>query len=210
MDLRKRKRGIRASREKLEAALINSGFHSQAALANQMAIDEGLEKAPKDLVNKVFREQAVSTHNLARIAKALDVEAHTIYLAKDDNEFAEITESQNTGVSTKKNQLAYLFASSSILKILSLVSLVALCILFYYIMTMEKESAPISTKIDAPLGKVRLVMQTTVNPASSTFAKMLVGQLNNQDGFSAIKAFAAEDQKLNYLQAIERWQAHAQ
>ena len=53
MEPRKRKRGIKASREKLEAAMLARGFDTQAALAQQILIDEGLSKAPKDLVNKV-------------------------------------------------------------------------------------------------------------------------------------------------------------
>jgi tetratricopeptide (TPR) repeat protein len=94
MDVRKRKRGIRASRAKLEAAMIKLGFETQAELANKIAELEGIEKPPKDLVSKVFREQAVSTHNLARIANALDVDAHTIYLTKEDDEFSEVVSTQ--------------------------------------------------------------------------------------------------------------------
>ena len=101
MEPRKRKRGIKASREKLEAAMLARGFDTQAALAQQILIDEGLSKAPKDLVNKVFREQGVSTHNLARVAKALNVAAHTIYLAKDDSQFNDTISNQSPNLLAK-------------------------------------------------------------------------------------------------------------
>jgi hypothetical protein len=106
MDARKRKRGIRASREKLEAAMLNAGFDTQTDLAKYIAINEGIDKPPKDLVNKVFREQAVSTHNLARIANALGISAHTIYLARDDKEFeavVEVQQSQSADENTQHN-----------------------------------------------------------------------------------------------------------
>jgi hypothetical protein len=42
MDGRKRKRGVRASREKLEVAMLASGFETQAELAQQIAHNEGI------------------------------------------------------------------------------------------------------------------------------------------------------------------------
>lgn len=102
MDSRKRKRGIRASREKLELAMAKKGFTTQLELARQIARDENLDIVPKDLVNKVFRELAVSPHNLGRIAKALNVEVHTIYLATHDQSVQHVLNKQKTVASDEK------------------------------------------------------------------------------------------------------------
>lgn len=79
-----RKRGVRASRAKLVHALTEAGFRTQAALADHLADLEGLDAAPKDLVNRAFRELPVDPQTLDRIAIALKVEAHTLYKAATD------------------------------------------------------------------------------------------------------------------------------
>lgn len=75
-----RKRGVRASRARLNAALIAAGLRTQNALAERIAELEDLEAAPRDLVNRVFREQPVEPASLERIARVLGVAAHTLYL----------------------------------------------------------------------------------------------------------------------------------
>jgi len=81
-NVRTKRRGVRASRLKLAHALAESGLpkKTQAALADRIADMEGLDAAPKDLVSKVFREQPVDLLTLERIARALGVEAETLYL----------------------------------------------------------------------------------------------------------------------------------
>ncbi len=64
--------------------MLESGFATQAALAEKVAEIENLESAPRDLVSKVFREIRVEPHTLERIALALGVEAYTLYLSSDD------------------------------------------------------------------------------------------------------------------------------
>ena len=78
----RRLRGVRASRIKLEAALQQAGLnrHTQAALAQHIADLEGLESSPKDMVSRVFREQPVDPQSIERVARALGVPAHTLYL----------------------------------------------------------------------------------------------------------------------------------
>lgn len=82
--VKRRKRGVKASRAKLEKALINAGFKTQAALAKHIAEIEDTDSIPKDVVNRVFREVSVSLHTLERVANVLDVEAYTLYLTNDD------------------------------------------------------------------------------------------------------------------------------
>jgi len=79
-DVRVRRRGVRASRIKLTKALTEAGLKTQAALAERIADLEGLSAAPKDIVNRVFREQPVDAATLERVARALGVEAYTLYL----------------------------------------------------------------------------------------------------------------------------------
>ncbi|WP_129775215.1 tetratricopeptide repeat protein [Peristeroidobacter soli] len=85
-DPRSRRRGVRASRQKLTRALTAAGFKTQAALAERIADLEGLDAAPKDVVNRVFREQPVDPATLERLARALGTEAYLLYLTADDDE----------------------------------------------------------------------------------------------------------------------------
>jgi len=81
---RQRIRGIRASRVKLNRAMAEAGIKTQAALAECIADLEGLESAPKDLVNRVFRGKWVEPSSLERVARALNVAVHTLYLSIDE------------------------------------------------------------------------------------------------------------------------------
>ncbi|MBX3696042.1 MAG: tetratricopeptide repeat protein [Steroidobacteraceae bacterium] len=61
---------------------------TQAALAERIAELEGLDAAPKDIVNRAFREQPVEMQTLERIARALGVEAHQLYKTAGDGDLA--------------------------------------------------------------------------------------------------------------------------
>lgn len=74
-----RRRGVRASRIKLYRALTAAGLKTQAALAERIADLEGLDAAPKDIVNRVFREQPVEMQTLERVARALGLDAYRLY-----------------------------------------------------------------------------------------------------------------------------------
>jgi len=82
---RSRRRGVRASRIKLTRALADAGLKTQAALADRIADLEGLESPPKDVVNRVFREQAVDPATLERIARALGIDAFKLYLTAEES-----------------------------------------------------------------------------------------------------------------------------
>ena len=81
-----RRRGVRASRAKLVHALAEAGFRTQAALAEHIADVEGLDTPPKDVINRVFRELPVDPTTVERVARALGVEAHTLYKSADEEE----------------------------------------------------------------------------------------------------------------------------
>lgn len=74
-----RKRGVRASRVRLAHALTEAGLRTQAALAERIADLEGLDAAPKDLVSRLFRERPVEPQTLERVARALGVDAYSLY-----------------------------------------------------------------------------------------------------------------------------------
>jgi tetratricopeptide (TPR) repeat protein len=100
MDIRKRKRGKRASREKLEMAMLSAGIKTQASLADKIAETENLASPPKDTVNRVFREQFVSPATIVRIARILQVEPASLYL---DEGSLNSTEPDNTSHQNKIN-----------------------------------------------------------------------------------------------------------
>src|SRR3546814_17311859 len=81
-----RKRGVRASRLKLYQALTDAGLKTQVALAVRIADLEGLDEVPRDLVNRVFREQPVEMASLERVARGLGVQAYTLYKTADDQD----------------------------------------------------------------------------------------------------------------------------
>lgn len=80
----KRQRGVIASRIKLEHFMAVKGIKSQAELARKIADVEGLDSEPKDLVNRIFRQNKVEHHSLERVAKALNIDAFKLYLTQDD------------------------------------------------------------------------------------------------------------------------------
>ncbi len=102
MDAKSRKRGVIASRAKLHAAMLNAGIKTQAALADKIADRESLESPPRDTVNRAFRQQRVSPASIARIARALGVEAYTLYLsAEEQASQADSLNSSASGGSSK-------------------------------------------------------------------------------------------------------------
>jgi tetratricopeptide (TPR) repeat protein len=84
-----RRRGVRASRAKLTRALTDAGLRTQAALAERIADLEALDSAPKDMVSRAFRELPVELQTLERIARALGVEAWTLYRSTDEEALPE-------------------------------------------------------------------------------------------------------------------------
>lgn len=80
----KRRRGVQASRTRLQHALAESGLKTQTAVAERIAEQESLDTAPRGLVNKVFRGESVDPRSIERVARALAVEAWTLYLTSDE------------------------------------------------------------------------------------------------------------------------------
>ncbi len=111
-----RKRGVRASRPKLTRALTDAGLKTQAALAERMADLEGLDAAPKDIVNRVFREVPVELLTLERVARALGVPAHSLYKSSDEND--PPSDRQNS-TDSKKMQLSLLVFIAAVVSISS-------------------------------------------------------------------------------------------
>ncbi len=108
-----RRRGVRASRARLTHALTEAGFRTQAALAERIADLEGLENAPKDLVNRAFRELPVELQTLERIARALDVEAWTLYRTADEEDLPVAADEPDTAA-VRRWQLAAAVAAGAL------------------------------------------------------------------------------------------------
>ncbi|MBV2131065.1 tetratricopeptide repeat protein [Arsukibacterium indicum] len=220
MDDRKRKRGIKASRNKLEAAMLARGFETQAALAQQIALNEGIDKAPRDLVNKVFREQAVSPHNLARIALALQVEVHTIYMSQDDKPLAQIHSKQNiqpnkaSFVFSKKS--TYLLPSSTsnnlkasrysigILGVLLCISIVAMG--FNWLQQETHKAQNPRAKLVSSIGKALVVIQAPDD--LQQFGTELVTEISAMPSINATMLTSQEAYSIPPAEALLKWQAH--
>ncbi len=99
-----RRRGVRASRERLTEALTAAGLRTQAALAERIAEIENLDAPPRDAVGRAFREQPVEVTTLARIAHALGVEAHSLYLTADDEAHAPLPNGGPAGPTRRARQ----------------------------------------------------------------------------------------------------------
>lgn len=97
---RRKSRGVRCARFKLNSALANSQLarKTQIALAEAVADLEQLEAVPKDLVSKMFRELPVDVQTVERVAKVLQVEARSLY-------HDEILLTQDSEVSTETPQM---------------------------------------------------------------------------------------------------------
>ncbi|MGE0030880.1 MAG: hypothetical protein AB7T20_07150 [Steroidobacteraceae bacterium] len=96
-------------------ALVESGLKSQSALAERIADLESLEAVPRDLVNRVFREQSVDPQSLERIARALSVPAYTLYRTADEPEPSESTSDPGADSATgSETQMRHRPSESSI------------------------------------------------------------------------------------------------
>lgn len=211
MDVRKRKRGIRASRAKLETAMLDAGFETQAELAHKIAKIEGIEKPPKDLVSKVFREQAVSTHNLARIANGLGVDAHTIYLSKEDDEFSEVvTTQQNYSHQSYPQQTTTPQANGTRKQIVfASIFLIFIISAFVYWQNQDSEIADANKpqRLTSTLGKIKIIIQAPeeLKPLAEVFSLKL-GQL---ESVSSTVANTPDSYYLSSYEALDKWQAQA-
>jgi tetratricopeptide (TPR) repeat protein len=211
MDVRKRKRGIRASRAKLETAMIAAGFETQAELAHKIAQNEGIDKPPKDLVSKVFREQAVSTHNLARIANGLGVDAHTIYLSKEDDEFSEVVTTQRSYSQQSHAQQTTSSHANGTRKQIVFASIFLIFIVsaFVYWQNVDTEIADTAKphRLESTLGKIKIIIQAPeeLKPLAEVFSSKL-GQL---ELVSATVANTPDSYYLSSYEALDKWQAQA-
>lgn len=97
-----RNRGVRASRARLAHALTEAGLKTQVALAERMADIEGLDAAPKDVVNRVFRELPVDPTTIERVARALGVDAFSLYKTADEE---SVTLSETVAPQQRRNYL---------------------------------------------------------------------------------------------------------
>ncbi|GAC33173.1 tetratricopeptide repeat protein [Paraglaciecola polaris] len=92
-----RSRGIRASQQKLRTAQLAAGFKSQAEVVDKVQSIEGLDKAPRSLVSRVFRGEPVDPLSIERVAKALNVEAWALYLDSAEVEKKHVSSSHESG-----------------------------------------------------------------------------------------------------------------
>jgi tetratricopeptide (TPR) repeat protein len=161
-----RRRGIRASRARLTRALTDAGLRTQAALAERIADLEGLDSAPKDMVSRAFRELPVELQTLERIARALEVEAWTLYRSADEEALPEPSAGSDARAAPRPAWLA-------LSVILSMAALAGVGWLL-----MQRDSAPgDATSASAPppltLGAASLVVMPIGGDTDARLANLL-------------------------------------
>nr|WP_168710943.1 tetratricopeptide repeat protein [Ningiella ruwaisensis] len=219
---------MRASREKLEAAMLAAGFDTQSQLADAIAQHENLEKPPKDLVSKVFREQPVSTHNLARIAHALGVEAHTVYLSKDVPEFAELAAgSEQNNVSVPPVLMQSEPTQPGITKIganrhigyIAFLLLISLVLAYFFFFSSQNEQGVEESALHglndangefsppkAILGDLRVLILGVDN--AGLFLPSLQRFIDHQSNINAIIPSSDDLKNIGVYTALDKWKAH--
>lgn len=112
-----RNRGVRASRAKLAHALTEAGLKTQVALAERIADIEELDAPPKDAVNRVFRELPVDPTTIERVARALGVDAYSLYKTADEE---DIVQPGNGGRRPRPNRVVPAVAAAVTVVLLAL------------------------------------------------------------------------------------------
>ncbi len=187
-----RSRGVVASKEKLEQAMLNAGYKSQAALARAIAEHEGVEldKAPRDMVNKVFRGSRVDTKTIKRIAIVLGVEAYSLYLSSQEHQATLYSEHeqqqvQNSQLDSKRHKRVYPTILFSVL-LLSLI----LVLLFR---TSNNNYNPETVKNTTPLASPMALVILAKTPYAEQLAKLLRAQLPSNIKTSIVSAILADN-----------------
>lgn len=175
MEKRTRKRGVKASRIKLEAALHKIGLKTQTALAHKIAELENLDTIPKDLVNRVFREENVSPNTLARIANALDAEPYTLYLSQQ--EFEQKEQFVNPVKTETINKTEPLNKNNYILPAIIFTTLLVIFIIGIFLFQPFSTSTNKEHKTPLlPLGQVSLLIDVD-NALSKGLSRRIIQQL---------------------------------
>ncbi|GAB4182901.1 MAG: hypothetical protein Tsb002_04740 [Wenzhouxiangellaceae bacterium] len=117
-----RRRGVRVSRVRLQQALAASGLKTQTAVAERIADEEQLDTVPRGLVNKVFRGERVDPRSIERVARALQVEAWTLYPSSDEPVAAADTaiRDEATPVSEPRTAWSWRYATGAVLVLLTI------------------------------------------------------------------------------------------
>lgn len=201
MDTRSRKRGVKASRAKLETAMIEAGFKTQAALAYQIEKNESLSSPPKDTVNRAFRQEYVSPNTIARIAKALNVEPYTLYMSQKESDQLSQHESEANPTSEEDSiasDTIVLRKSSASKNLLFAIPVIILLVASWFIFTNNQigDDKPPKQTISSspPLGKYSLVIYPDslfVEPIAD-----LIKQVNQNQFNSTVVSQVLIDEKM--------------
>lgn len=168
-----RKRGVCASRAKLVHALSEAGLKTQVELAERIADIEDLDAAPKDVVNRVFRELPVDPTTVERVARALGVDAYTLYKTADE---ANLAQFKSATSQRPRNQLPV-----AILVAVAVLAIV-LGIRWWFesgalVATPQSQAATVSAALD--MGTPTLAVVPFVGDADGAFSNSLRNVLRN-------------------------------
>ncbi len=172
---------MQASRARLTEALTAAGLKTQAALAERIADLEALESAPRDMVSRAFRELPVEPTSLERIARALEVPAHTFYKTAD--ELAAETPASNPPPSRRRR--AWGFAGLAVAAIVAM--------LVWWVVPERSEVATPASTPAAPLslGKLHVVVMPVSGDDDGRIASALRQFLEQNHKVASATAMAA-------------------
>ena len=168
-----RNRGVRASRAKLVHALTEAGLKTQVALAERIADMETLESPPKDVVNRVFRELPVDPTTVERVARALGVDAYSLYKTADEEQVAA---EPAAGPKTPNQRLL------SVLVVAVAVLAMALGIRWWFAPTSVEDTSAPQVSEETPflgMGMPTLAVVPFVNDTDGSFSNALRKVLGN-------------------------------
>ena len=154
-------------------ALTEAGFKTQAALAEHIADIEELDVAPKDVVNRVFRELPVDPTTLERVARALGVEAYSLYKTVDEGDLAIAA----NGVPRRS-------PTRNVIPIIAAVAVLAMALGTRWLFDTNSDELPVQTPVTGQpaaldMGTPTLAVVPFENDTDSAFGNALRGVLRN-------------------------------
>jgi len=189
--------------------MLAAGFKSQSALAEQIATDEGLDAAPKDLVNRAFRQENVSPQTIARIAKVLQIEAYLLYLSKNEEDQLQEIAALPNKTPTTPNEVAQKNGTNFRINPYLLLIIPLVFIGIWFLTNLENTPTNIqSTSNESPpLGKITLVLRQ-MSPEQKPLIHSLKALLGEDKQFNVIDTLNSETFEMS-VDIIEKFQSDA-
>jgi tetratricopeptide (TPR) repeat protein len=201
MDTNKRNRGVIASRAKLGLAMLNAGIKTQAALAERIAASENIELAPKDTVNRAFRQEKIAPATLARIARVLAVDPESLYLEPQEID-VEHTERTNGVAKLGKSEFSHFKWYA-----MALLGLLVVSVFWFSQRTNNNPAGAVAGSTGQGLGRRGIVIYPH-SSASRFLALAVKNQIAGRYESIVVKEMAANEQPMS-VDLARKYQVNA-